>query len=462
MGSNKRRREKILVADGNVTVVSNGSTTFENATSGVINLSNEQLGVFDAETGVALNVGDTYADSPKIFIAQGTSTSATPFSTPTYPLQNRPFEKSPVIDGANVTRWAGVSYSAPLNNTWLLGGEQADTTAVNVLDETRYMLSLKFDGRRTDALNGRNQPVIFPQFTTPDYSVSTVYTSTIKQRTHLLANLAQDCNKKSKVWTGNPAGSQILAILVDEDATGGMSSPQTLADIDAANDVLTLGYTDGGVAVTHTMTATEAAAITAIIASSDLALTSNILPTLLVTAPAGSAAATADGVSVETAGTGTTEADHIIFLVLDEGTAYYDRVSQLKSRVVIGMREGFDISTVACTEEQRMFEGQGIAADWEKRYQEFDSLNKFDSVQPPSGETYQHASHIDTTTPGTYDAYTIESYDLEETSSGESSRVPFVTQILVEIGHTVTTAALEDVLNPWFNSLPRSRAAVEL
>lgn len=459
----KKRVEKILVADGNLGLVAGGTALYTDST-GVFNISNEQLGVFDADTDLALYPGDVYADHPRIYIAQGTSLSATPGASPNHPLPNRPIERSQVIDGSRPLVWRGVSYTAPVNNVWVIGAPNAQTDKINVLDETEYGLTIAFDGRRVDMLNGRNQPALFPSITTPDYSTVGPATEVLK-RDDLVLRMVQSATSFSKLWPSNKGGGQYLALAVDSqgvfETALGSGATQNLGDF-TAGTVIRVGYDDNGNRINHTVTASEAAAMTAAIAANaDLGTAADIdiVPFLLSSPPSGSQAATdvaADRARV--AGT-VSNADMIIIIALDDSTAYYDRIPQTQVRLKVGLSKGFT-TTVYNTEEVKPQPRIGGGREWQLLYEETDELRKFGTSQPPGERTFLYDSHIDTT--ASYDAYIIEHGEHTFTSGGFDSEFPFSTSVLIESADTTTTSAFEAVLNQWMASLPFPRPAVNL
>ncbi len=458
MSQQKVRVEKVLVADDNAALATLG-TALVDQTNKDINLADGQLGLFDAATDLALDFGANYNDSPVVYIAQGTSTSSDLTQTPNHPLPLRPVERSQDIDGALVSQWTGVSYTAPSCSAWTIGDQDGAAGEINVADETRYSVTIKMDGRRTDILNGRNQPSIFPEFTTPDYSTDGPATEVL-QRDDLIQNLAYWINRDSLVWTGErQGGANLMAIAIDS-AAGNIASAITLAAIDAAGDVVTLGYDENGGAITHTMSAAEAAAVTAAIAGhTNLALTSDVVPFMIKAYDAGTdAAAAATANTAEVAGT-VGNADVLLIIAIDQDTAFFDRIPEVKTNLEVGLAAGF-ATTVAKARQARALEGQGTGRQVALFYESTDELRKFDNQQAPGGYVYQYTSPVDST--ATYDTYTIFHSADNMATNGLPSADLFSTYVFIEPGDTTTTNEFEAALNNWMGSLPRPKTAVNL
>ena len=445
--TNKVKVEKVLVADGNAALATVATNVTALTTDG-------QLGVYDASTNLAIDSSYLFTDSPVIYIAQGTGAT-----TATYPLPLRKQEKSMPINGKYVISVQKNSYTAPYNNVWIIGASGADSGAINISDETVYELSIKFDGRRIDILNGRNQPAIFPQFETPDYSVDGPATTKL-QRDHLLMNLATEINRNC--IAGNPAGAPVVAYLVQDVSvdTDPGSVQKTVADLDDGSDTFTVGYKADGSRITWTSNAAEsagvAAAITAYNAANgsgqDIATADLLVPPLIATPPSGSAAET-DVTNGDTAVAGTSyETTWLILVAVDPSLAYFDRIAQTKSRMVVGLRQGFNVATVTNYEGSKPFEGIGVGRHVNLFYQETDELRKFDTVQPPGAYSMLYDTPVDTT--ATYNSYTIVHKTPNVATNSLPSEDPFTTVVFIESGDTTTSAAFESLIRTWVASTP--------
>lgn len=448
----KVRVEKILVADGDAAFATAGTNVSALTTDG-------QLGVYDADTHLALDPATiSAANNPRIYFAQGTG-----ITTDNYPLKARPREVSPVLDSKNIVSFKGQSYTAPLNDVVLIGDTTANSGAINVADETVYELTIKFDGRRTDILNGRNQPAIFPQYETPDYSTDGPSTTEL-QRDDLVQNLVYNINKEC--IASRPSGSQIVALAINDGTTGASTAPgQTIADAIAGNEII-LGYDDNtGAAITYTFNQAERDSIedavdAATTAGYNIADADEIVRVLISTPEAGTAAAAAVTAGTASVAGTDTNAQQILLVAVDESTAYYDRIAPVKTKIKVGLRQGFNAATVLNYRGSEASEGVGTGRQVELLYNETDELRKFDTAQAPGGNTFQYASPVDST--ATYDGYTVEFYGDNQATNGIASQDPHVLYIFNEPGDTTTTADIEAALNNWMATLPFPKGPVNL
>lgn len=450
MTTDKVRVEQLLVADGNAALVADGVALVNTAT-GAFNISNEQIGFFTCDTHVA----DDDGSEKRVYVAQGTEYSASPSTAATYPLINRPVEKSmPINLGRNVKVSKTVGNDTVTSSSWVIGEVNGQTDEINVSDNTKYALTVAFDGHRIDYFNARNQPAMFVEFTSPTYSTSTVYTTEVRQRDHLVSSIVDKINQQSQVYPGRVGGAPVIALAIHS-VTGGTTGT-ALADMDGVGNVgstITLGYTPTGNRITYTMTTTFVNTIARIIADaatlglSDFDIASRAVPVLLSTAPAGSQAATdVTATTTIVAGTGAQNADVILIIALDDTTATYDRVEPLKPTITVGETDGFE-STVNSIRAAKAFEGIGLGRQIELKYQSYAALNKQDGVQAPSGYLFEYPSDVDTT--ATYTTYSILHSTGDEATNGLPSVNPYITHICVETGDTTTSAALDGVFNNW-------------
>ncbi|GIU70139.1 MAG: hypothetical protein KatS3mg002_1375 [Candidatus Woesearchaeota archaeon] len=442
--SNKVRIDKILVADGNAPLATAGTKLSALTTHG-------KLGFYNQSTNLA--TVPLFETDPVIFIAQGQSTT-----NHTYPLTPRPQERSMPIDGERVVSVYKTAYSAPTNNVWVIGDANGQAGEINVADDTTYELTIKFDGRRVDILNGRNQPAIFPQFTTPDYSSNGPATEVL-QRDHLIQNLVFEVQQQSVLK--RESGAQIVVLAVADSANTGNTSGITLSAIAAspAGTSFIVGYNADGSAVNWVPTASEKLSITNAIAQ----IVTNGVPTgltganelvlpVVINPPAGSTAAAAISAGTAALAGTSTNATYILVIVRDDSTAFFDRIPQTKVSVDIGLRQGFNVSTVHISEVEYAFEGTGVGRHWALAYDESDALRKYDTSQVPGEYAIQYPSPVDPT--ATYNSYTITHSLPVVTSAGTVSLNPYETIVLIESGDTVTSADFEDQLRGWLDSLP--------
>jgi len=429
--STKVRVQKVLVASGDLALVAPGTAL---NTGSTLNISSGQLGIFANGDGNlakmrALGPGDDIYDAPGIKIVQGTPDVAS-LDTSISPLPIRGIESSEWILSPRVTKYSGISYTAPTNSAWVIGREQAESDKINILEDTRYQIMITIDGRIPDLLNGRNHPSHYPEFTTPASFTDAGYTTEVAQRNFLVQNLAAAVNRESKFYPQNPNGGEFVALAIDEDGVGSGTAISALA---AGN--VTVGKDDLGNDIVVAFTAEMVTAVKG-----------------AIVANGGSLANTAEVIAYnpEESGVPTSgECDAIIIVAVDRPTAYFDRIPEVKSRLNVGLPEGFSTS-VFLSEISKMSFGFGLGRQLELLYQSDDALRKFATEQAPSGDAIQYASPVVST--ATYDVYTIEHRLPEAMTNGSESETRLVTHILNAVANTTTTAALEAVLNPWMVS----------
>lgn len=431
MSLRKVRVGQILVGKTNQALVT-GGTALVNATTGALNVSDGQLGIFNAETKVALSAGDTFADHPEIMIVQGNDGTA-----PAAFMPIRPFEGHAPINGSNVESFTGKSYSAPTHNVVVIGQYGGAAAAdINVVDNVEYQLLMKYDGRRTDILNGRNQPVEIASVDAKDYSALTTANATDE----IVQRMVHAINELSVAWPSQPGGANVIALALDSAGTGsgtlvsGLSGATTIDETNAATPV----------AISVTLSADEVTSIQKCIIANG-----GLLPN----------ATKVEAVDISAVATGATTCDHILLLVRDSAVAFNDRIPQVKERVEVGLRQGF-LTTVGVNVVDRGDEGNGLARQWQLAYDSEADLMKYDTAQAPGGDVFNYTSPV--VAGATYDAYNITYNRDDYATSGIPSKDYFGLDILIPIGDTATTLDLESVLNPWMASLPSPKAAVNL
>lgn len=427
--SSKIKVHKILVASGDQALVAPGVAL---NTGSTYNIASGQLGIFANGEGNlaknrALGPGDDVYDAPGIVIAQGTADVAV-LTSGLSPLPLRNVEFSMPI--SRVFKYSGTSYAAPTQSTWLIGRIDGNAGEINVLSDTRYQIIISVDGRRVDLLNGRNQPSFYPEFTTGNFT-DLGYTTEIAQRNYLVQNLAAVVNEESKFYPANPGGGEFVCLAIDEAGTGGGTAISALA---AGN--VTVGVDANGNNIVVNFSAD-------MITSVKEAIQAN----------GGPLANTAEVIAYNAASIVSAECDALIIVACDSPTAVYDRIPEVKSRLTIGLSEGF-ASTVYSAQVEEMFYGEGLGRQWKLFYESTDELRKFASEQYPSGDVFQYTGPIAGTE--TFDAYIIEHGITEEMSDGAESYASHVTIILNPIASTTTTASLEAVLNPWMISIGKT------
>lgn len=428
----KVKIEKILIADGNSALVA-GGTALIHPTTGVINLTDGQLGIFAGDGGTitkntAIAAGTTKFDAPNIYIAQGNANSANPKVASSSPLPIRAYERSQIVKAGFVGPYTGRASAAGTNCTWLVGRKDGTGAEIVPLSDTYYKLTLAFSGRMVEYLNGRNSAAIYPEFTTRDFDDLGIATET-NQRDYVVQNLVANANMESKVYPNNPSGAEVVALAISETGVG---TGTAISGIAAGNITIGVDAEGNNIVVVFT---------SEMVTSLKKALTAN----------GGPLDNTAEIVAYNTAtaGNGSTTADVMAFIMLDRDLAYFDRIPQIKSRVNVGLEEGFS-SLVYNAQVAAAYEGEGKGRHWKLYYESTDELRKFNTEQLPSAYVMQYTSEIDES--DTYYVYTFDHALPDVTSGGEYTDMPHKTIVIIPSGDTTTLASFEAVLNPWMES----------
>jgi len=449
------RVEKILVAKTSTTLPADG-TKFVNDTNaaigayapGKVMLADGQIGVYSASGSNRNTAVDnfTVAGESKIFIAQGRSTA-----NDRNPLPPRPYEISAVIDRNSRLRFLGATCSTPRNSAVMVGTTAGDIVAQ---DETLYGLTIAFNGRRTDILNGKTGPAFFPEYTTPDYTA--LGTSAEDARDDLVQNLVYQINSHSYVWSNPTAIENVVAFAIAtpdsgaEDAAilaaaGGVTAP-TATNI--ANGTITdiyLGYDSAGNAVTITNSESIQNTFTDLIANTDLAGADLIVPVAI-----GAAAAAAAGYA---AGDGTVDAEAFIVMAYDdaESLAYIDTIPEHKERIDVGLRQGFNTAAVTVDVGSRPDEGQGQGRKLKLFYDSTDGLRKYQKTHPDLyAPNISYGNDIIET--ADYNVYAIEHDTDALVSDGTAGTHPHITIILIPCDQTALIQSFEDILVAFGNA----------
>jgi len=356
--------ESFLVNLAGATTIPVSTTTLVNSSTGAVNLTNGQLGIVSVSPfgtighNVFTDSTPTVAENPIIQIVQGTPYSASPATASVkYPLWARPFEASSPIDGRNnslmVTKQ---DFRYGSHSLWVLGEPSATTTGqINVLDETEYALHIAFAGRRVEYQYSLEQAAsLSVSVTTPNFTdLSATYTEPVDW---IVQKLGYEINRNSQYFQlgARFQGSDpIVAFAVSDDAGG----DQEIAALTVGAVVDVFVYNG----VTRTIT-----------------LTKEMVDTL-------QEAATASGftyitaIDLSTAGTaGATVANSGLFIMaLDSNTAHIDYIPEIKNRIRVGLKRGFDYSTVTLDETVAADEGQGYARQLELLYQNTAGQRKY-------------------------------------------------------------------------------------
>lgn len=443
MSKPKRSVERMLFATGNAAVLADGSTAFVSST-GACNLSSGQLGVFDAggygtnSANTAINTGDTFTESPRIFIGQGTPYSASPGATAFAGFFRDVYEKSHEIIGKNVRVFTGQAYVAPELDAWAIGADNAAVDAIGTpLDETEYGIRITFRGTgRDEAFGTYKRDTLYVSYVTPDYTTL----GTTNPLDHMIQHLVYELNRNSRyiVTNGNRGNKPFVAFAVNTGSTGSFSGTGEVlfSALDSLDGGVATGYgfsTDAETAAAHNNSQMGAAFVSLIAdTDSDFDTDSEVVP-----------------INLSTAGTNSIGANAIAIIALDEEEAFIEKSKTKKIRLDVSLVSGF-ASTVGVYNTGGMDEGQGVPRVLQIMYYDTAGQRKYSQNREAYPVITAPDYIVDTEI---YDTYIIESWDpyaqLVSPDVTETQR----TYVFIPSGDTTTKNSFEAVLNAYLAPL---------
>lgn len=441
--ANIKQLPNFLFTKSNATVVADGATALYTS-SGTANLADGQLGIFAvglnaSSNYTAINTGDTVADAPEIIIAQGTPYSATGGESSVSGIFNKIYETSHRIRGAETIAWRGQAYVASRQSAWVIGADASAADEIGrPLDLTTYSVRVTFKGRKRDYSNSTNAlDSVIAHYTTKDY---TALGYTDAQATDdLVQNLVSELNKRSYAITtnGRRGNRPFVAMAIrHEGSFSGANTTTNVSDLDSLDGGVAVGgygfSTDAETAAANN-NSSMGAAFVALVADTNADVDTD---TQVV------------AINLTTAGTATSGCNGIIIMALDEKTAYDERESFLKTRLVVDLAEGFD-TTVGLYESSDVNEGEGSPRQLRFRWRysqglrERENLNMIPIVEP--------ADYISNT--AVYAVYGIATRTIDYRNGAPAGFNEAITYICVPDGDTTTKNSLEAALNPYFGSV---------
>ena len=409
-------------SNGTASAITVNGNTFQ---AGEVMLETGQLGIYGASSMEAIDATSTIATDSSIVIAVKRDESADSVSVPA-----KPFEISNPISAQNGIVFTGTAYTSPLNNVIALGsfGSQGVITA---LDETIYRISVAYNGRRTDMLNGRNTPVSYMEFTTPDYT--TLALNAVNARDHLLNGIAYSGLVDSVAYKAT--GNEAVPIAID---TQGVGTGVLISSL-TAGQTITLGKNSAGELFNLKLSESVVASLKATLDSSTGPLPAATTKIILV--------------DKTVMGTGASNVDMLLILATDQGTAAFDKIAETKTRIKVGLSKGF-LGTASNLELIKPLEGEGSGRNWRMYYESTAGLRRFDSSELSGldGGSIHYATPVSAS--GKYSVYTIMHADVAAASNGAIAESPLVSIVLVETADTASKGAIQAVLNPYFKSSP--------
>lgn len=429
-----RRVENFLVAKQGQTAIPTSGNLYTPS------LNDGQLAVVSASMfgSVGLNVftdaTPTITEAPVIAIAQGNANSITSqTAATTYPLWVRPYELSKTIDGRREVRVTKQVYRAPSFSIWGLANP-------NVISNSSYMMEVAFKGRRQEEMYSlQEQSSLNVGFDTPDFSSTGLNYTTAEAKAWILNTVAYNINRNSKALTpGARFASQAPVVAFKINRAGGTGVEIGAGTPLAAGDAIPVITTPQGTK-NFVLTADQATSIK----NAALAVAGGVIADLTWTIEPATYTADQDD-----------ENDYLLVMALDETQVYVDYVPQVKVRLRLGLRTGFDISLTTLTELGYADEGQGQGRVLDLMYKATEGQRKYTN-RHTEDPVINFASPVDTSL--VYVTYVIHHSNVTETDMFTQLLRPAKEIVLIPAYSTGTTtnpylATFEGVLNNWLAS----------
>lgn len=429
-----RRVENFLVAKQGQTAIPTSGNLYTPS------LNDGQLAFVSSSMfgSVGLNVftdaTPTITEAPVISIAQGTADSATSqTATATYPLSVRPYEISKQIDGRREVRVTKQVYRAPSFSVWGL-------TDPNVISNSTYMLEVAFKGRRQEEMYSlQEQSSLNVGFDTPDFSPTGLNYATAQAQAWILNTVTYNINRNSKALTpGSRFASQAPVVAFKINTAGGSGVEIGGGSPLAAGDSVPVITTPQGTK-NFVFTADQATSIK----NAALAVAGGVIADLTWTIEPATYTADQDDAN-----------DYVLVMALDETQVYVDYVPQVKVRLRLGLRTGFDLTLTSLTELGYADEGQGLGRVLDLMYKATEGQRKYTN-RHTEDPVINYPSPVDTSL--VYVTYTIHHSNVTETDMFTQLLRPAKEIVLIPAYSTGTTtnpylATFEGVLNNWLAS----------
>jgi hypothetical protein len=427
--NNKRPVETFVVTSGDAALPA-GTTAINNLATGAVNLADGQLGIFDA-TGLgantlneALTAADTVADSPAIQILVGNANSANPSAAAErYPLYADAFDSSSVIDGNGVLIVNKQLAEAPTYSIWCIGDPGADG-AIVAADNTNYQIQVVYRGAWVNKLYAPDYNNSYTEhYETPDYTAL----STAEPVDHLIQNLTSKINHNSEILnlTQRSSNEPVLALAIGPN-----------------------GATDG--TVLSAITAGDAVpVITTAYGSKTVTFDANLLASVVAAASAAGLNAACEILEIDISTAGTTTngvAEAILLIGTDRRLVFEDRIPEIKTRLQVALKAGFDYKAVYNDEVSFAYEGEGQGRPLNLWYKATHGQRRY-ALSHESAPIVEFDSPI--TESATYVQYLIHHVDTAQVGTGNLVNSPKKEIILVPSADSTTIAGLEAVLGPW-------------
>jgi len=151
------------------------------------------------------------------------------------------------------------------------------------------------------------------------------------------------------------------------------------------------------------------------------------------------------------------KADAMVIMALDRDLVYEDRVKQVKTRIDVGLLEGFNYNTVKNSRIQYAYEGDGTGRQWKMFYKDTAGQRKYSAYRGFEEMRIEYPIPVDEDT--YYDAVIVEHYHADLIGT-DSIVKPFKAIILIpnaDANGTLTpdsgtVSLVSSILLPWINS----------
>jgi hypothetical protein len=176
-----------------------------------------------------------------------------------------------------------------------------------------------------------------------------------------------------------------------------------------------------------------------------ITVTANDVTDIQAAFPAGSSIV---NVNLATAGTANSS-QAIAIMALDRKLSYSDKIAQVKTRLDVGLRSGFDWQQVYCAAKREPNEGQGIARQLDLEYKATHGQRKY-NLNHTEDPIVEFPSPIDLTL--TYVRYNIEHISTEQVDTFNMVESPQKLVVLIPSAYTTTVSQWDSAIDSWLAS----------
>jgi hypothetical protein len=347
--NNKRGVESFVVAKRGTTIYAPVTNThLTDSVTGSVVLADGQLGVFGASGALrekSLIAADTAVTANSIAIYQGTDQD----TVLPYPLWTRPYEKTQeIIANSNIYATKQV-YTAGTNSTWVIKN-------IAALSATTFGMNIGFRGRAAQeffsAQEGAylNIEYITPVYTSAQLLTTAPVTEIINNVTYEILRNSASLNASIRNRGGN---WPISAFAVDTTGASGV-----LISGLVAGSVVPVMTTSTGIKSIK-LNAEQAASLVASATAAGLAGTSTIIVANITT---------------------PVLADAIMVMGMDRQPIFKDYEVLNKTRLEVGLTNGFNPTTIYNTEVSFAKEPQGSGAQLAMKYKFTQGQRKYNLI----------------------------------------------------------------------------------